>query len=58
MTKGHNQSHHKQHGTMPANSVRKDENRQLKEQQQDKSPDQGRNKAKDQSGGTKGQNAI
>jgi len=58
MTKGHNQSHHKQSGQTPTNQVRNDENRHLKNQQRDKNPNQGRNKTEDQSGGTKGQNAI
>lgn len=58
MTKGHNQSHHKQSGQAPTNSANKNENAHLKGQQKDKSPDQGRNKKNEQSGGTKGQNAI
>ena len=58
MTKGHNQSHHKQSGQTPTSSANRDENRHLKDQQKDKSPDQGRNKNKEQSGGTKGKNAI
>lgn len=58
MTKGHNQSHHKQTGKTPTNAANQDQNRQLKDQQKDKSPDQGRNKDKDPSGGTKGKNAI
>lgn len=58
MTKGHNQSHHKQSGQTPTSSMNKDESRHLKDQQKDKSPDQGRSKNRDQSGGTKGKNAI
>lgn len=58
MTKGHKQSHHKQSGQTPTSSVNKNESRHLKDQKQDKSPTQGRNADKDQSGGTKGRNAI
>lgn len=58
MTKGHNQSHHKQSSTSPTNATKQDENRHLKDKNKDKSPNQGRNKETDQSGGTKGQNAI
>ncbi|MBC5775350.1 hypothetical protein H8S95_14820 [Pontibacter sp. KCTC 32443] len=57
MTKGHNQSHHKQSGQTPTNA-HTDENRHLKNKQKDKSPEQGRSSKQDQSGGTKGQNAI
>lgn len=39
-----------------ANDVK--QNRHLTDQKQNKSPNQGRNETKDQSGGTKGQNAI
>ncbi|MEJ8756121.1 hypothetical protein WG947_03875 [Pontibacter sp. H259] len=58
MTKGHNQSHHKQSGQPPVNEVQNGENKHLKNQQRDKSLNQGRNKTEDQSGGTKGKNAI
>ncbi|WP_202923666.1 hypothetical protein [Pontibacter fetidus] len=58
MTKGHNQSHHKQSGQTPSGSVSKGESRHLKDQPKDKSPDQGRNQYKEQSGNTKGRNAI
>ncbi|HEY4649790.1 MAG TPA: hypothetical protein VIG72_00170 [Pontibacter sp.] len=58
MTKGHNQSQHKQSGSTPQNAARQDENKHLKDSQKEKNPNQGRNKDKDPSGGTKGQNAI
>ena len=58
MTKGHNQEPGKQ--SLPKAKDKNDikENRHLTDKKQDKSPNQGRNETKDQSGGTKGQNAI
>lgn len=59
MTKGHNQSHHKQQrSNTPTNEAKQDENRHLKDSNKNKSPEQGRNKQQDPSGGSKGQNAI
>jgi hypothetical protein len=60
MTKGHNQDRNK--STKPEAkhqpSQGQGQNRSLSDQKKDKSPNQGRNAEKDQSGGTKGQNAI
>lgn len=58
MTKGHNQEPNKQ--SLPKGKDADDikANRHLTDKKQDKSPNQGRNETKDQSGGTKGQNAI
>jgi hypothetical protein len=58
MTKGHNQSHHKQTKQEPTSSASTSDNKNLKSQDKDKSPDQGRSRNRDQSGGTKGKNAI
>jgi hypothetical protein len=58
MTKGHNQDLHKQSKPHAKSSDDKGENRHLTDQKQNKSPNQGRNENKEQSGGTKGPNAI
>jgi len=58
MTKGHNQDSSKQSKPFDKDPDDKKENRHLKDQKQNKSPNQGRNENEDQSGGTKGQNAI
>ncbi|WP_018479732.1 hypothetical protein [Pontibacter roseus] len=59
MTKGHNQDKNKsQKPEAKKQSDQPGHNSSLSDQQKDKSPNQGRNKEKDQSGGTKGQNAI
>ncbi|MEJ8801396.1 hypothetical protein [Pontibacter sp. H249] len=58
MTKGHNQDRHKQSNPEARDKNNVKENRHLTDQKQNKSPDQGRNQNKEQSGGTKGKNAI
>lgn len=58
MTKGHNQDRSKQTNPQARNKNDVGENRRLTDQDQNKSPDQGRNQRKEQSGGTKGKNAI
>ncbi|PRY16507.1 hypothetical protein CLV24_101353 [Pontibacter ummariensis] len=58
MTKGHNQDPKKQSHPFGKDPNDKKENRHLSDQKQNKSPHQGRNENEDQSGGTKGQNAI
>lgn len=58
MTKGHNQDPNKQSQPFAKSADDKKENRHLTDQKQNKSPDQGRNENKEQSGGTKGKNAI
>ncbi|WP_266202662.1 hypothetical protein [Pontibacter kalidii] len=58
MTKGHNQSQNKQSQPHGKSSDDKKANRHQSDQQKNKSPNQGRNENKEQSGGTKGQNAI
>lgn len=58
MTKGHNQDANKQTDPKPKNPDDIKENRHQTDQKQNKDPDQGRNSGEDQSGGTKGQNAI
>lgn len=58
MTKGHNQDLNKQSQPHAKSSNDKKENRHLTDQKQNKSPNQGRNENKEQSGGTKGKNAI
>ncbi|MFD3000733.1 hypothetical protein ACFS7Z_10205 [Pontibacter toksunensis] len=58
MTKGHNQAPNKQTDPKPKNPDDQNENRHLTDKKQNKDPDQGRNSGEDQSGGTKGQNAI
>jgi hypothetical protein len=59
MTKGHNQDEQKNKNQKPEAKHQggQEGNRSLSDQQKDKNPKQGRNKG-DQSGGTKGQNAI
>ena len=58
MTKGHNQDKNKsQKPEAKKQSDQPGNNSSLSDQQKNKSPNQGRNKG-DQSGGTKGQNAI
>ncbi|WP_168194080.1 hypothetical protein [Pontibacter sp. SGAir0037] len=58
MTKGHNQDRNEQRNPQPENRHDSGQNRSLSDQQKDKSPNQGRNSNPEQSGGTKGQNAI
>jgi hypothetical protein len=59
MTKGHNQDKNKSQQQPEAKQKGGQEgNRSLSDQQKNKDPNQGRNEKKDQSGGTKGQNAI
>lgn len=58
MTKGHNQEKGKQSNPEAKNSTTPGQTHHKSDQKQDKSPDQGRQKTKDQSGGTKGKNAI
>ncbi|MDX5420869.1 MAG: hypothetical protein LPK07_05710 [Hymenobacteraceae bacterium] len=58
MTKGHNQQRHKQSNPEARDKNNVKENRSLSDQQKNKSPNQGRNENKEQSGGTKGPNAI
>ena len=55
MTKGHNQE--KTNDADPKNKT-KGQDRKLSDSQKEKSPNKGRNSDEDQSGGTKGQNAI
>ena len=57
MTKGHNQDKNKSQQPEAKKKGGQEGNRSLGDQQKDKSPNQGRNKG-DQSGGTKGPNAI
>ncbi len=58
MTKGHNQDKNKSQQQPEAKHKGGQEgNRSLSDQQKNKDPNQGRNKG-DQSGGTKGKNAI
>jgi hypothetical protein len=58
MTKGHNKDENKNQKPEAKHKGGQEGHRSLSDQQQDKDPDQGLNKKKDQSGGTKGQNAI
>lgn len=58
MTKGHNQDRNKQSNPEPRNSTTQGQTNSKSDQQQNKSPNQGRNDNKEQSGGTKGKNAI
>lgn len=57
MTKGHNQERSKQSNPEPRSSTTQGQSHHKTDQKQDKSPDQGRNSNKEQSGGTKGKNA-
>ncbi|CAM3767296.1 hypothetical protein POKO110462_18960 [Pontibacter korlensis] len=58
MTKGHNQDRNKTSKPEAKKQGGQEGHRSLSDQQKDKSPNQGRRDDKDQSGGTKGQNAI
>ena len=58
MTKGHNQDKNKSHQPEAKHKGGQEGHRSLGDQQKDKNPNQGRNEKKDQSGGTKGKNAI
>lgn len=58
MTKGHNQERSKQSNPEPRENTTKGQDNHKSDQKQNKSPNQGRNENEDQSGGTKGQNAI
>jgi len=58
MTKGHNQERHKQSKPEARDKNNVKENRSQSDQPKNKSPNQGRNANEEQSGGTKGQNAI
>lgn len=58
MTKGHNQERSKQSNPLPRNEATQGQTNSKSDQKKGKSPDQGRNTNKEQSGGTKGKNAI
>jgi len=58
MTKGHNQGPGKQQTAEGKGKDVDKQNSHLSDKQKNKSPNQGRNKDEDPSGGTKGQNAI
>ncbi|WP_242926983.1 hypothetical protein [Pontibacter vulgaris] len=57
MTKGHNKEREDKNKPSAEHNTGKHQTHHLKDQDKEKGP-QGRHKEKDQSGGTKGQNAI